>query len=146
MLVQLHLQSAPVKNQMFQFDCIFMWRYCRLVHFWSTVNRLRRANHTLSSGLNNRQPLHIIQVSVRHASINAHTAINAFTHSVCVVPNSIPPPVREGNHEGMPAASTLYPLQLAITSQVSDRTLGQKGMICLGMRKNRNKWQWICSA
>lgn len=33
--------------------------------------------------------------------------------------------------------STLYPLQLPITSPVSDWTLEQKGMICLGTRKRK---------
>lgn len=137
MFVQLHLQSAPVKNQMLQFDCILTWRCCRLVHSCPAVNS---SAEPLSSGLNNgRRPK-----SLSSMLPSVHTQPQMPLVTVRVVCTEIPPPVNKRHPEGRghPTLPTLFSLQLAITGLVSDWTLEQKGMICLGMRK----WQWICSA
>lgn len=117
MFVQLCPQSAPESNA-----SVWLYLHGIVLQTRPLLVHCQQANHTLSSGLNNRQPLDVIQFSVQHASINTHTAINAISHSVCG-PHSIPPSVREGNHERMPTNSNLYPLQLSNTSPVSDWTL-----------------------
>lgn len=122
MFVQLCPQSAPESNA-----SVWLYLHGIVLQTRPLLVHCQQANHTLSSGLNNRQPLDVIQFSVQHASINTHTAINAISHK-CVW-------------------STQYPtisqrrqlLQTFTLCSYLTRALSQTG---LRNRKEWSVWEW----